>query len=217
MFCPSCKAEYRQGFTRCSDCGVDLVTQLLAEVPTNAIREEDRDRPTLLWTGTSREAQSALCIGLEEANIAYQHQEKDMGIIPGLDQPVYAVVVKQRDLSGAQVVLEGVAQHFESADPEAEAGDGSVAQQTQADDEDGDLTPVPDDIPSDFNPEDATEAIWSGADPEMAETVRVCLRENGIGCVVKQTDNQNAVLVMPQSETRAKEIVDEIVRGTPTP
>lgn len=25
MFCPKCGAEYRQGFTKCADCGVDLV------------------------------------------------------------------------------------------------------------------------------------------------------------------------------------------------
>ena len=25
MFCPVCKAEYRPGFTFCSDCGIDLV------------------------------------------------------------------------------------------------------------------------------------------------------------------------------------------------
>ena len=25
MFCPQCGAEYRQGFTRCSDCNLDLV------------------------------------------------------------------------------------------------------------------------------------------------------------------------------------------------
>jgi hypothetical protein len=28
MFCPQCKAEYRPGFIRCSDCGVDLVDRL---------------------------------------------------------------------------------------------------------------------------------------------------------------------------------------------
>ena len=28
MFCPKCKSEYRQGFTRCSDCDVDLVYEL---------------------------------------------------------------------------------------------------------------------------------------------------------------------------------------------
>ena len=28
MFCPSCEAEYREGFTECSDCGVALVATL---------------------------------------------------------------------------------------------------------------------------------------------------------------------------------------------
>src|SRR5215468_1382105 len=27
MFCPSCQAEFRSGFTRCSDCGVALVAE----------------------------------------------------------------------------------------------------------------------------------------------------------------------------------------------
>jgi hypothetical protein len=25
MFCPNCRAEYRQGFTKCAECGIDLV------------------------------------------------------------------------------------------------------------------------------------------------------------------------------------------------
>ena len=28
VFCPQCKAEYRQGFTHCADCDVDLVWEL---------------------------------------------------------------------------------------------------------------------------------------------------------------------------------------------
>ncbi len=28
MFCPVCKSEYRDGFTKCTDCGVNLVQQL---------------------------------------------------------------------------------------------------------------------------------------------------------------------------------------------
>lgn len=28
MFCPKCKAEYREGFTRCAECEVDLVPEL---------------------------------------------------------------------------------------------------------------------------------------------------------------------------------------------
>jgi hypothetical protein len=27
MFCPKCKSEYREGFYKCADCGVDLVSE----------------------------------------------------------------------------------------------------------------------------------------------------------------------------------------------
>lgn len=33
MFCPQCKAEYREGFYRCSDCDIDLVDSLPPEPP----------------------------------------------------------------------------------------------------------------------------------------------------------------------------------------
>jgi hypothetical protein len=39
MFCPNCRAEYRPGFTRCSDCGVDLVR----EAPTVPLQSESPD------------------------------------------------------------------------------------------------------------------------------------------------------------------------------
>ena len=31
MFCPVCRSEYREGFTSCADCGVDLVPALPPE------------------------------------------------------------------------------------------------------------------------------------------------------------------------------------------
>ena len=33
MFCPQCKAEYRVGFVRCSDCDVELVDHLQPNPP----------------------------------------------------------------------------------------------------------------------------------------------------------------------------------------
>jgi len=45
MFCPECRAEYRAGFTRCSDCGLDLV-QELSESNTR-VRKTKRE-----WTPT---------------------------------------------------------------------------------------------------------------------------------------------------------------------
>ena len=31
MFCPKCKSEYREGFYKCADCGIDLVAEILPE------------------------------------------------------------------------------------------------------------------------------------------------------------------------------------------
>ena len=31
MFCPICRSEYREGFSKCSDCGVPLVPELPVE------------------------------------------------------------------------------------------------------------------------------------------------------------------------------------------
>jgi hypothetical protein len=41
MFCPQCKTEYREGFTTCSDCGVDLVAALPPEPEPEFIDYEE--------------------------------------------------------------------------------------------------------------------------------------------------------------------------------
>ena len=49
MFCPNCRAEYRPGFPRCSDCEVDLVEVLPPQDPQD--REMDENgRPDLADT-----------------------------------------------------------------------------------------------------------------------------------------------------------------------
>jgi len=39
MFCPRCRAEYRAGFHRCSDCDIELVEQLPADPPPRVHRQ----------------------------------------------------------------------------------------------------------------------------------------------------------------------------------
>ncbi len=76
-------------------------------------------------------------------------------------------------------------------------------------------TLAPDDIASEINPKDATSEIWSGDDRKMAETFKVCLREVGINCVLTANGGRQRVLVLPAAESRAKEIIREIIEQTP--
>jgi hypothetical protein len=48
MFCPECRVEYRPGFTRCSDCDVDLVHEI-PERDTR-VRKRKRDSATMFPT-----------------------------------------------------------------------------------------------------------------------------------------------------------------------
>ena len=41
MYCPQCRAEYREGFLQCSDCNVDLVYELPEEHEPEYIEYEE--------------------------------------------------------------------------------------------------------------------------------------------------------------------------------
>ena len=49
MFCPQCRAEYREGFFRCSDCDIPLVDQLQADsCVADRGRGSETDHPQLV-------------------------------------------------------------------------------------------------------------------------------------------------------------------------
>jgi hypothetical protein len=85
MFCPECKAEYRPGFTRCSDCDVDLVEEL-PELDTHA-PQPIRDWMSIIKTRMrTRESKSALTVylglflcvlGILVSSLWWKHQEME--------------------------------------------------------------------------------------------------------------------------------------------
>jgi len=78
MFCPECKAEYRQGFTRCSDCDVDLVQELHTTNEFGARGEggglgTDSDDPFCsFWRGDDPRIHAELCELLNEEGIPHK-------------------------------------------------------------------------------------------------------------------------------------------------
>ncbi len=60
MYCPLCKAEYRAGFDRCSDCLVSLV---------RTREEAARANVVLLWEGTRQSRFNDIVGALRDANV----------------------------------------------------------------------------------------------------------------------------------------------------
>jgi hypothetical protein len=65
MYCPLCLAEFRDGFTQCSDCHVSLVGSL-QDTATNRVR---------LWKGDRQTKLDILLGKLDEAQIPFHYKE----------------------------------------------------------------------------------------------------------------------------------------------
>jgi len=68
-------------------------------------------------------------------------------------------------------------------------------------------------------PEDATVEVWSGGgedtDRDTKDMIEMSLRENDLLCRSEAEKGRIKVLVLPEDEAKAKEIVREIVEGAP--
>src|ERR1700722_18651717 len=82
MFCPKCQAEYRDGFTHCSDCDVDLV-ESLSDASAASASLSDGLQP--VWRGGSQEQCLALCERLEDARVPFKVMEQ-REFFTGLEQ-----------------------------------------------------------------------------------------------------------------------------------
>src|SRR6267378_4503323 len=73
MYCPQCKAEYRRGFTRCSDCEVGLVENY-AEAIRHPLAKKvavGDEYGALLWHGTDPHFYVGFLWSLWNKNVAY--------------------------------------------------------------------------------------------------------------------------------------------------
>jgi hypothetical protein len=117
MFCPQCRAEYRQGFYRCADCDIDLVHAL----PPKEVLETEPVREGLLvrlWAGDDLALHEALLEDLKSTNIPFF--DRPAGRYSGsrrmLDtmetQPIfgYELQVFSSDLIAARKILRALAQ-----------------------------------------------------------------------------------------------------------
>ncbi|MDH3253739.1 MAG: DUF2007 domain-containing protein [Acidobacteriota bacterium] len=124
MFCPNCQAEYREGFTECSDCEVALVEVLPPEP----------EHPEGPFSTVFRSADTSLLPVIEslldDADIPYliQGEESAQGLFPlgslggGSDGRLVGAVVKvpQEYEAEAAALLAEIEEPSEAADTEEE-------------------------------------------------------------------------------------------------
>jgi len=239
MFCPACKTEYRPGFTKCADCGVDLVSTLPADSPAaneNAITNSEGLE--LLWSGQNEPLSNRIDSALDTAHIFHTVTAKGLGLLPTYPGSVTFVWIDPKDRLAARAILEKVLDNPETVDSQFQ--DEVVAESARvnplgldrhvfnrASDQRSDETedalpesadsgePTPDDIVEDFDPDDATADVWSGDDKDLANYINVALEGVGVGSVVREDAGKTHVYVLPAQEKRAREIVREILEGTP--
>jgi len=112
MFCPFCKAEYRTGIARCSDCNFGLADS----VPQN---DSDPNFMVMLWNGESLAFLEAVCAELDrvEVQVATPRVEillrdpADRYHLKHLKTFPYVLGVFKRDFAAARRILETVAEN----------------------------------------------------------------------------------------------------------
>lgn len=213
MFCPKCKAEYRRGFTHCSDCDVDLVEELPEE-------ESPSDKAlTLVWECADQAECLSVCRDLRNADIPYK-----VGQIPNERTARmemewhYRILISPNDLDRAKelfaidapqhTIPSSDADDEEVLDPTVELPDTTASSIDEPKRRDTYLDP--------WYPEDANAEVWSQDVDDLSSGIELTLDANRIHCRC-DSDKSGAkkIFVRPEDESFAREIIREIIEGTP--
>lgn len=98
MFCPICRVEHREGFTRCLECNVDLVNELPPEP------EPEYEHLVAVFEGGSASAAMALAL-VKSAGIESWTRDKEVhALFPSLG--LSQVLVREEDEKPAAKILE---------------------------------------------------------------------------------------------------------------
>jgi hypothetical protein len=96
MICPNCQAEYREGFSRCADCDVDLVEpspDALVATQAASSAAETEDPFCEFWKGEDARVRAELCDILSEEGIAIRTFEWQDHLFNRTSFPIFRIAV----------------------------------------------------------------------------------------------------------------------------
>src|SRR5882672_1796657 len=120
MFCPRCRDEFRQGFTRCHECDVALVESLEATHPDATDLPDPRPPDSASGTRARPENVALVTVGryfnpfeaqtnrmaLEQAGLHAWLSDENLGATYGIAVGI-SLEVRAQDAAAARAVLEG--------------------------------------------------------------------------------------------------------------
>ncbi len=208
MFCPSCKAEYRQGITLCADCNVALLP-----LSPSASDSGEQDMPVgsliSVWAGEDLALHDKLLEELDAAGIRFFDRplggnpsapRTDLLLLERIPRFGFEVFVLSSQSASAKKILEKLLEE----EPEVVE---LPAAEVPADENESN-SPVQTD-------EQPTFEVWSGTDPNMAEFLEVAFRENEMLIRIEKSGEQVRIFVQPRNRQRAREILREIIEAAP--
>jgi hypothetical protein len=206
MICPNCKCEYVRGVTQCADCGVPLVDSL---GPVDA-NPPDEIRIVSVWQGDDPAECERVKAALKDAGIEFLEQDSknyDLFIPSGSKLEIW-VSIADRD-AAKRIILdeEGL------IDPDELTPEGIEALTLPESDQPD--TDEPQDLSVPWYEDDPAVAVWTGESEALADNLIMCLREVGIASRKLSEVNHWRLVVHPEQESRAKEIVREVVEASP--
>ena len=229
MYCPLCRAEYRPGFTTCSDCQVALVP----DPPPESFDHPSKDGPSFapLWSGDDPGKHAEIRDALDRQEIPTRTLRREDHLFNPTAHAAYELYVPVDLITAAREAIHGAVPEEEDSEElsdsdilEIPAEDGPAYEDdhTYRGDDGRDRV----DRSTIFYPEDATAEVWAGDDPDLAAMIGSSLRENDIPYRSDEADIPNPedpseeisatrIFVLPQDHDRAHAIVQQILNAIP--
>jgi hypothetical protein len=234
MICPQCKAEYRQGFTVCADCDVDLVHELPKQAPQgeaaldSALCSDNSEEPLrVVWQGNDQGECVILCQQLKAAGMYYRvAQDVESRSLRMQVSWGYQIGVHSSEYDTAKELL-GIEDKPNDVQDDAKDDEDEGSGDPTAELPDTDDSTVEDAIAEErvrssaylkkWYPEDAIVKVWEqSSEEDYSSAIEVSLKENLIHFRSDlDSEGRREICVLPEDESRAGEIVREIVEEAP--
>jgi len=123
MFCPQCHYEYREGFTSCPDCEVDLVAEPPAGALTSTAKTPpedlaDEDPFVAFWQGDDERIHAELCELLSQNAIPYRSLRRQERLFSFTARIGFAIGIRFSQFERAESIVQE-AYAVDEPDPKA--------------------------------------------------------------------------------------------------